>query len=82
MAAEADGVLILDVTQSGEPGEIDCARLHREPDGSQSSHWLSPVQVLVLCRRLYSVTPRALVVSVGRLSIGIRGEKGVKSENG
>jgi Ni,Fe-hydrogenase maturation factor len=47
MAAEADGVLILDVTQSGEPGEIDCARLDREPDGSQSSLWLSPVQVMV-----------------------------------
>jgi hypothetical protein len=33
-------------------------------DGSQSSHWLSPVQVMALCRQLYSVTPRALVVSV------------------
>jgi Ni,Fe-hydrogenase maturation factor len=64
MAAEADGVLILDAAQSGKPGEIDCARVDPEPDGSKSSHWLSPVQVMALCRQLYGVTPRALVVSV------------------
>ena len=64
LAAEADGVLFLDAARCGEPGEISCARVDSETDGSQSSHWLTPAQVMALCRQLYSVTPRALVVSV------------------
>jgi hydrogenase maturation protease len=64
MAAEADGVLFLDAAQCGEPGEIACAQVHPEADGSQSSHWLTPAQVMALCCQLYRVTPRALAVSV------------------
>jgi hydrogenase maturation protease len=64
MVAEADGVLFLDAAQCGEPGEISCARVDPEPDGRQSSHWLTPAQVMALCSQLYGVTPRALTVSV------------------
>jgi hydrogenase maturation protease len=64
MAAEADGVLFLDAARCGEPGEISCARVDPEPNGSQSSHWLTPGQVMALCSQLYNVTPRALVLSV------------------
>lgn len=64
LAAEADGVLFLDAAQCGQPGEISYARVDPEPEGSQSSHWLTPTQVMALCSQLYGIKPRALLVSV------------------
>jgi hydrogenase maturation protease len=64
MAAGAEGVLFLDAAQCGEVGDIFCEPVRPETDGSQSSHWLSPAQVMALCQQLYGASPRALAVSI------------------
>jgi hydrogenase maturation protease len=63
-AAGVHGVIFLDAAQNGEPGEIVCSQVNPEDAGSQSSHWLTPAQVMALCSQLYGVTPRAMAVSV------------------
>ncbi|HKF48993.1 MAG TPA: hydrogenase maturation protease [Terracidiphilus sp.] len=62
--ADADGVIFLDAAQTGEPGEIRCARVEANESGQQFSHSLSPGQVLALADHLYGKQPDAFMVSV------------------
>jgi hydrogenase maturation protease len=64
MAAEADGVVFLDATRNGEPGQIFCERVDPKAVSSPGSHWLTPAQLMALCRQLYGVTPRAMAISI------------------
>jgi hydrogenase maturation protease len=64
LAAEADGVLFLDAAQGGKPGEIACSRINPDEGRSQSSHWLTPAQVMSLCAQLYGTAPRAILGTV------------------
>lgn len=68
MAAKADGVVFIDASQDGDPGHIVCAWVNAKEDGGQSSHWLTPAQVIVLCEELYGVTPRAMMISIAGAS--------------
>ncbi len=68
LAAEADGVLFLDAAREGEPGKIACAEVNPECDCRQDSHWLTPAQLIALCRQLYGATPRAMTVSIAGAS--------------
>jgi hydrogenase maturation protease len=62
--AATDGVIFLDASQAGKPGEIHCAPV--EPAGSEEifSHSLSPGQMLALCEYLYGKKTDAFAVSV------------------
>jgi hydrogenase maturation protease len=68
MAAQADVVLFIDAAQDGEPGHIVCTEVNPAADCGQSSHWLTPAQVMALCRQLYGATPRAMSVSIAGAS--------------
>jgi hydrogenase maturation protease len=63
-AAEADCVLFIDAAQDGEPGHILCTPVDSKVDQVQSSHWLTPAQLIALCRQLYGHAPRAVTISI------------------
>jgi hydrogenase maturation protease len=68
MAAKSVGVVFIDAAQNGDPGQIVCAWVHAEEDRDQSSHWLTPAQLVALCEELYGVTPRAMMISIAGAS--------------
>jgi hydrogenase maturation protease len=68
MAANAEGVVFIDAAQNGDPGQIVCAWVHAEENRDQSSHRLTPAQLIALCEELYGVTPRAMMISIAGAS--------------
>lgn len=63
-AAEAEYVLFIDAAQGGEPGRIVCVPVDTKMDRRQSSHWLTPSQLIALCQELYGREPRAVTISI------------------
>lgn len=68
MAAKADGVVFIDAAQNGDPGDIVCAHADVKEDGGQSSHWLTPANLMALCKELYGVTPHTMMISIAGAS--------------
>jgi len=63
-AAGAVGVIFVDASQTGEPGEICFAPAEAEKGEELFSHTLCPGQILALTERLYGKRPLAFAVSV------------------
>jgi hydrogenase maturation protease len=68
MAAKSDGVVFIDASQGGDPGHIVCTWVNAREDRGQTSHWLTPAQVIALCEELYGATPRAMMISIAGAS--------------
>lgn len=68
MAAQAEGIVFIDAARNGEPGFIVCAPVDAKEDGGQSSHWLTPANLMALCKELYGATPRAVTISIAGAS--------------
>ena len=62
--AAADVVIFLDASDTGEPGGVRCEAVFTRLDGLRFSHQLTPSEVLTLAFRLYSVRPRAFLISI------------------
>lgn len=62
--ANADGVIFIDASLIGEPGQIRCTPVEANESGELLSHFLSPGQVLALSEQLYERRPGAFIVSV------------------
>ncbi|ACG74173.1 hydrogenase maturation protease [Anaeromyxobacter sp. K] len=67
VVAAADGVLFLDASVAGAPGEVCATRLSPRPARAAVIHTLMPEEVLGLARALFGrVPPAALVTVAGR----------------
>jgi hydrogenase maturation protease len=62
--AGAAGVLFLDASVAGTPGEIRAARIVPRPAGEALLHALTPEEVLGLARALHGHAPPAALVTV------------------
>lgn len=60
----ADLVVFLDASRNGPPGTVRCEAVLAHPREHYFSHHLAPADLVALCDRLYSVKPRAFLISV------------------
>lgn len=63
--ADADGVLFLDASVAGTPGEVRAAHLAPRAARAAVIHALMPEEVLGLARALYGRCPPAALVTIG-----------------
>jgi hydrogenase maturation protease len=64
LVGRAAGAIFLDARESGEAGKIVQARVAAAAEGICGTHFLTPAQLMALCRELYGRTPEAYEVSV------------------
>jgi hydrogenase maturation protease len=62
--ADADGVLFLDASVSGRPGEVHAERIGPRPARAAVIHALMPEEVLGLARSLHGRAPPAAMITV------------------
>jgi len=62
--AGADGVLFLDASISGTPGEVRAERIGPRPAGAAVIHALMPEELLGLARALHGRAPPAAMITV------------------
>jgi hydrogenase maturation protease len=65
VVSQADGVLFLDASVAGRPGEVRAARLAPRTARAAVIHALMPEEVLGLARAQYGRCPPAALVTIG-----------------
>src|SRR5215469_15420486 len=62
--SRADLVIFLDASSNGEPGEVRCKPIFAQSGEGHLCHHFAPTEILGVCERLYSIKPRAFLISV------------------
>lgn len=60
----AETVIFLDAARDGSPGTVHCEIIAAEVKDMRFSHYLTPRELLSLCRDLYSARPQAFLISM------------------
>ena len=59
-----DGVIFLDASEHGQPGDVQCRQIVEPLAEVQFSHDLSPEAIVALAKQLYGATPAAFCITL------------------